>query len=146
MNMGPKRTWVTGGALCSPPFVIDFAISYIACGVTSRFAIFVSHPSSLKYLFRVILLIVLVTQFTAVLHAGSLVTFFKFLSFFVHFRRRPRPGRSYFRPKFIYFFIVGGLYTEALIDRTVTCCSSSSEESVWLLGDISWRARLWNHS
>lgn len=58
----------------------DFAIGFIASDVTSQFAIFVLHRSII--IFRPTLLIVLVAQFTAVLHFGYLVSCNNFLRLF----------------------------------------------------------------
>jgi hypothetical protein len=41
--MGSKGPRITDGAFGPPLFARDFAIGHIACGVTSQFAIFVSH-------------------------------------------------------------------------------------------------------
>jgi hypothetical protein len=49
-------------------------------GVTLKFDIFISHRSDAP--FRVALLTVLVAQFTAVLHAGSMVSCHNFMQFF----------------------------------------------------------------
>jgi hypothetical protein len=51
------------------PFMSDITIGHIALGVTMQFVMLISHHSNA--LFRGILLIVLVTKFTAVLHAGT---------------------------------------------------------------------------
>jgi hypothetical protein len=59
--------------------MMDFAIGHIARGVTLQFANFVPHLSSA--LFRNILLVFRVTQFTFVLHAGFLVSCRTFMNF-----------------------------------------------------------------
>jgi hypothetical protein len=45
-KMGSKGPRITDGTFGPPLFARDFAISHIACGVTSQVAIFVSHHSS----------------------------------------------------------------------------------------------------
>jgi hypothetical protein len=77
--MGPKLPWIADGAFSTPLSERDSAIRRIVWGVTSQFANFVSHLSSA--LFRTVLLTLRVTQFIAVLHAGSLVSCHYFLSF-----------------------------------------------------------------
>jgi hypothetical protein len=87
----------------SAPFVRDFALGHMAWGVTSQFANFVFHLSCA--LFRTILLIFWVTQFTAVLHFGSLASCRNILSFFVCFNKRSGPGISYFWSNFVVFLV-----------------------------------------
>jgi hypothetical protein len=71
---------------------------------------FVSHLSSA--LFRIILLVFRVTQFTDVSHPGCLIYCHTFLSFLLCFNKRSRPSISYFRYKII-VFPVDNLYTES---------------------------------
>jgi hypothetical protein len=59
-----------------PLFVRVFIIGSIGCGATSQFSIFVSSG-----LFRVILLIVFVNQFTAILHFGYGASYHSLLSY-----------------------------------------------------------------
>jgi hypothetical protein len=67
-------------------------MGHIAWGVTSVLLIFVSHRSSA--FLEVIRLIVFVTQLTAVLHAGALVSCHSFLSLCLCFNKWSKPGRS----------------------------------------------------
>jgi hypothetical protein len=60
-----------------------------------------------------ILLIVLVTHFTAVLHAGSQVSCHNFRSLCLCFKRGPRSGRSHFRSESM-IFLVESQHTEAI--------------------------------
>jgi hypothetical protein len=76
----PKRPWMAVGALGPSLFVRDFAIGYIAWGVYSVFASFVSHRSSA--FFCIMRLIDFKTQLTAFLHLGSLVSCHNFLILF----------------------------------------------------------------
>jgi hypothetical protein len=84
--VGHKEPWIADGAFGPPLLERDFGISFIAEGVISQFANVVSHLSSAP--FRTILLIFQVTQFTAVLHAGSLVSCHNFPSFLLCFNKR----------------------------------------------------------
>jgi hypothetical protein len=79
--------------------------------VTSVFAIFVSHRSSA--LIRVIHLMAFVTQLTAVLQAGSLVSCYNFLSLCFCFNTRSKPGRSVFTSK-ILTLLVDTLYADVI--------------------------------
>jgi hypothetical protein len=76
-NVRPEGPWIAIGALGPSLFRRDFAMGHIAWGVTSVLPVFVSHRSSA--FFRVTRLIEFVTQLTAVLHAGSLVSCHNFL-------------------------------------------------------------------
>jgi hypothetical protein len=63
--------------------------------------------------FRTILQILRVTQFTAVLHPGSLVACHNFLSILLCFNKQSRPGILYFLSKIV-VFPVNILYAEAV--------------------------------
>jgi hypothetical protein len=67
------------GALGPSLFKRGFAMGQIACDVTSMLFIFVSYRSSA--FLRVIRPIDFLAQLTAVLHAGSLVSYENFLAF-----------------------------------------------------------------
>jgi hypothetical protein len=83
----------------------------IAWGVTSVLLIFVSHRSSV--FLRVIHLIDFVTQLTAVLHAGSLVSCHNFLSLRLCFNSRSRSEISLFMSEIV-TLLVANLYAEAI--------------------------------
>jgi hypothetical protein len=74
----PKGPWKAVGAFGPTLFICDFAIGHRAWGVTSQFPIFVSHRSNA--FLRVIRLMGLATQLTAVLYAGSRVSGHNFLN------------------------------------------------------------------
>jgi hypothetical protein len=78
--MGLKGPWIANGAFGPPLFMRNFAIGHIDWGVTFQFANLVSHLSS--DLFQTIFPIFGVTEFIAVLHAGSLVSCHNFLSLY----------------------------------------------------------------
>jgi hypothetical protein len=73
-------------------FICDIAIGHRTWGVISQFATFLFHLSSA--FLRLIRLMVLVTQCTAILHAGSQVTCHRFLNLRLRFSRLSTPGRS----------------------------------------------------
>jgi hypothetical protein len=87
-----------------------------------QFVNFVSHLSS--SVFRTILLIFQVTQFIAILHAGSLVSCCNFQSFLVCFSNRSRPDISYFQSKIV-IFLVDSLYARA-IEAAQSCAALSA--------------------
>jgi hypothetical protein len=84
------------------------------------------------------------TQFTAVLHPGSLVSCHNFLIFFLLLRRRSRPGILLFNSDkvILYFDILYADATEDLKARTALSASTSKLSST--LSDIRFEARLWN--
>jgi hypothetical protein len=63
------------------------------------YAVYILVSSLSGALFRIILLTFRVTEFTAVLHAGSLVSCYNFLNCLLCFINRSRPGIGYFRSK-----------------------------------------------
>jgi hypothetical protein len=85
------------------------SIGHRAWGVTSQFHTFVTHISSTFQL--VINLLVLATQLTAVLHAGSLVIYYSFLNFRLCSIRLSRPDRTLLRFESV-ICLVDGLYDE----------------------------------
>jgi hypothetical protein len=104
---------------------------------------FLSRSSAL---FRAILLIVLVTQFTAVLHAGSRVSCHNFLSLCLCFISQPRPDGPQLRSEIV-VVLVDSLYavgTEATKSRAAL--PASVQELIWILGNTKAEARLWSHS
>jgi hypothetical protein len=98
------------GALGPSLFTRDFTMGHIASGVILALHILVSHRSSA--FFRVIFLIDLVTQLTAVLHAGSLVSCHNFRILCLCYNKRSRPGRSLFISDRV-TFLFDNLYAEA---------------------------------
>jgi hypothetical protein len=113
----------------------DFAIGHIAWGVTSQLVNFVSHLSSV--LFRTILLISRVTQFTAVLHALSLVPWHHCPSFLLCFNKWSRPGIAYFPCKVV-VFLVRILDAETIeAEKSRAALSASLGEWSWIFGDVS---------
>jgi hypothetical protein len=112
--------------------------------VSSQFFTFVSHRSSA--FLRVIRLMVLATQLSAVLHAGSQVTFHSFLNLLLCFSRLSRPGRSLFRSEGV-ILLDDSVYTEAIEEvNLLTALSATIPELVWILGEINSEARLRNRS
>jgi hypothetical protein len=69
-NFGPEGLWMTVGPLGTSLFARDLSMGHIAC------------LCGCKFCFRVMRLIAFETQFTSVLHPGSLVSFHNFLIFF----------------------------------------------------------------
>jgi hypothetical protein len=78
-NSRSEEPWMAVGELGPFLFGRDFAVGQLAWGVTSVLLIFVFHRSSA--LLRVIRWTNFVTQWTAALHAGSLVSCHNFLNF-----------------------------------------------------------------
>jgi hypothetical protein len=102
------------------------------------FAIFVSHRSSASL--RVNRLIDFVTQLTAVLHAGSLVSCHNFLSLFFSFNSRSKPGRSLLTSESV-TFLVDNLYAEAMeAVKSRATLSASIPVLISSLGDINSEA------
>jgi hypothetical protein len=118
-------------------------MGHIAWGVTSVLLSLVSHRSSA--FFRVIHLISFVNQFTAILHAGFLVSYHNFLSLCLCFNKRSDPGMSFISESVT--LLVDSLYAEAIeaVKLRVTL-SASTPELISTLGEISSEARLWNRS
>jgi hypothetical protein len=84
-------------------------MGHILWGLNSELPIFVSHRWSA--FFRVIRLISFVTQLSAVLHAGSLVSCHIFRSLYLYFNNWSRPGRSLFISKTV-ILLVDNLYAK----------------------------------
>jgi hypothetical protein len=108
--------------------------------VTSQFPTFISHrPSAFLW---VICLIVLATQLTAVLYAGSQVTCYSFLNFRLCYSKISRQGRSLLRSE-DEIILVDSLYAEAIeAVKSRAAISASSPELIWILGEINSEARL----
>jgi hypothetical protein len=105
--------------------------------------IFVSHLTSACL--RVILLIDLLTQLTAVLQAGSLVSCHNFLSLRLGFNSRSRPRISLFLSESV-TLLVASLYAEAIeAVKSRTVLSASIPELISILGNTSSEARLEIH-
>jgi hypothetical protein len=100
--MGPKGPWIVDGGFGPPLFERDFAVGHLSSGVTSQFGNFVSLLSNA--LLRTILLIFRVIQFTAALHAGSLVSYHHFPNFLLYFNKWYCPRISYFRSEIVIFY------------------------------------------
>jgi hypothetical protein len=108
--------------------------------VTSELLIFVSRRSSA--FLRVIHLIDFVTQLTAVLHAGSLVSCHNFLSLRLCFKSRSRPGVSLFMSESV-ILLVARQYAEAIeAVKSRSGLSASIPVLISILGDIYSKARL----
>jgi hypothetical protein len=132
------------GAFGSSSFKSDYAIGHRPWSVTSQFHTFVSHH--LNAFLRVIHLIVLVTQLTAVLHAGSWVTCCSFLNLHLCFSRLTRPGRYLLRSESVILHL-DSLYAEAIeAVKSLTTLSASSPKLIWILDEFNSEARLWNRS
>jgi hypothetical protein len=139
----PKGPWTAVGASGPSLFIRDFAVGHIDWGVTSQFPTFVSHRSSA--FLRVIRLMVLATQLTAVLHAGSRVTCHSFLNFLC-FSRRSIPGRSLFRFESI-ILLVPILYPDAIevVSDGYGSSSLQSLEADPTENTLSNSSVLWRH-
>jgi hypothetical protein len=97
--------------------------------VISEFGKFVSRLSST--LFQTILLTFQATHFTAVPHAGSLVSCHNFRRFCSGFNKWSRPGILYFQCKIV-VFLVNILYAEAKeAANSCAALSASLEEWIW---------------
>jgi hypothetical protein len=98
------------------------------------FPSFVSHRSSA--FFRIMRLIVFETQFTAVLHAGSLVSCHNFLIFLLYLNRRSRPGGSLFNYDKV-ILLIDSLNSD-VIDavKRRSALSAFTPELISTLGDI----------
>jgi hypothetical protein len=97
--------------------------------------IFVSRRSSTFLL--VIYLIDFVTQLTAALHGGSLVSCHNFLSLRLYFNSRSRPGISLFISESV-TLLVASLYAEAIeAIKSHAALSASTPELISILGDIN---------
>jgi hypothetical protein len=112
--------------------------------MTSQFPTFVSHRSNA--LLRVIRLMVLETELTAVIHAGFRVTCHSFLSLRLCFSRLSKPGRSLLKSESV-MLLVESMYAEAIgAGKSRAALSAFSPELIWILGVIIWDARLWSRS
>jgi hypothetical protein len=87
-------------------------------------------------------LIAFVTQLTAVLHPGSLVSCHNFLILCLLFNGRSRPGRWLFNPDKV-ILLVDSLYAEATeAVKSRATLSASNPDFISVLGDIKFEARL----
>jgi hypothetical protein len=120
---------------------LDFARGHIALGVSSHLTVFYLGFPFFKCPFPVILLIVLVIQFNAVLHAGSRVSCHNFLSLFLCSSSRSMPGISQFRSEIV-IFLVDSIYAEALEAAKSRAALSASVELIWIFGDTKSEAKL----
>jgi hypothetical protein len=93
-KLRPEGPWIAVSALGRSVFRRDFAMCHIDWGVTSELPILIS-PRSSAFL-KVNHLTDFVTQLTAVLHAGSLVSCHNFLSLCLCFINRSKSGSSLF--------------------------------------------------
>jgi hypothetical protein len=108
--------------------------------VTAQFPSFASHHLTAFLWF--VHLMVLVTQLTAVLHAGSRVTCYSFLNLCLCFSRLSRPGVSLLRSESVILH-VDSLYVEAIeAVKSWAALSDSSPKLIWILGEINSEARL----
>jgi hypothetical protein len=104
------------------------------------FVSFVSHRSSA--FFRIVREIAFETQFTAVLHLGSLVSCHNFLILFLYFYNRCRPGRSLFKTDKV-ILLVDSLYADAIdAVKALSALSASTLELISTLDDIRFETRL----
>jgi hypothetical protein len=143
-NLRPEGPWIAVGVLGPSLFQRDLAMGQIAWGVTSVLPVFVSHRSSV--FFGVTRLIEFVTQLTAVLHAGSLVSCRNCFSVRLCFNSQSRQGVSLFMSDSVTLLIASlcAKVTEAVKSRATL--SASTHELISILGDINSEARLWNWS
>jgi hypothetical protein len=132
------------GAFSPSIFMRDFGMGEIGWGVTLVLLIFVSHrPNAFL---RATRLIDFVTQLTAVLQAGSLVSCHNFLSLRLWLGSRTRPGISLFMSESV-TLLVASLHAEAIeAVKSSAALSASTPELITILGEINSEARLWNRS
>jgi hypothetical protein len=117
-------------------FISDFATGHKARVVTSQFFTLVSHRSS------IIRLMVLVTQLTVILHAGSQVTYDSFLNHRLYFSRLSRTGRRLLRFESV-ILLVCSLYTESIKAlKSRAAIPASFSELIRVLGKINSETRL----
>jgi hypothetical protein len=99
-------------------------------------------PNRTSAFLRVIHLIDFLTQLTAVLHAGSLVSCHNFLSFRLCLSSRSRPGISLFMSESV-TLVLASLYAEAIYAvKSRAALSASTHKLNSILGDINSEARL----
>jgi hypothetical protein len=119
-------------------FSRDFAMGQIALCVTSVLYIFLSHRSSA--ILRVIRLIDFVTQLTAVLHAGFLVSCHNFWILRLCFNSRSTPGMSLFMSESV-TLLVASVYAEAIeAVKLRAALSASTPELISFQFDINSEA------
>jgi hypothetical protein len=95
---------------------------------------------------RINLWIVLVTQSSAVLHAGSLASCHNLRSLRLSCRKLSKPESALFRSERV-SLRVDSLYAEAIeAVKAVAAFSASSIVSIWIRGGIKSGARLRNRS
>jgi hypothetical protein len=139
------EAWKTmNSSLCpwSTPLKEGFRSGPYSLRCDLAFPIFVSHRWSAHL--WVTRLIAFETQLTAVLHAGSLVSYHKFLSHCLYFNNRSKPGRSLLICKSVILF-VDSLYAEAIeAAKSRAVLSASTAELILILGDMNSEVRLWN--
>jgi hypothetical protein len=110
----------------------------LRCDLTVFYLIF----HRLSALFLVILLIVLVTQFTTVLHAGYRVPCHNFLSLCLCFRSQSRPDRPQFRPEIVIILVVNVHPGAVEATKSRTALSASVHYLIWIIGNTKPEARL----
>jgi hypothetical protein len=89
---------------------------------------------------------VLATQLTAVLHAGSRVICHSFFNLRLSFGRISRVGRSLLRLESV-ILLADSLYAEAIAAvESRASLSAFSSKLIWILGEINSEAWLWNRS
>jgi hypothetical protein len=140
----PKGSWTAVDAIHPSLSISNFTVCHRAWGVTSQFPTFVSNCSSVFV--WVIRLMVLVTQLTAVLHAGFRVTCHSLLNLCLCFSRFFRPGTLLCGSESV-ILLVDNLYAEAIeAVKLLAALSLLPSELIWTLGDINSEARVWNRS
>jgi hypothetical protein len=114
-------------------------MGHIAWGLTSVFANIVSHRSSA--FFRVMRVIAFETQFTAVLHPGSLVSCHtSSSSSYILTADLDQVDRCLI---LIVILLVDSLYAEATeAVKSRAALSASTPDFIYILGDIKFEARL----
>jgi hypothetical protein len=115
-NLRPKGPCIVVGAFGPFLLIRDFTIGQIALSVISKFPILVFYHSS-SFLW-VIHLMVLVTQLTVVLHAGSWVLCQNVLNFWFWFKKLSKTGRLLFKFESM-TLLVDSLYA---IGYKIMCC------------------------
>jgi hypothetical protein len=142
-DLRPEAPCIAVGALGPSLVRRNFARGHIAWGDLS-ITYFCLPP--FKCLLRVIRLIAFETQFTAALHAGSLVSCHNFRSLCLCLNNRSKPGRSLLRSRSV-ILLVDSLYAEAIeAENSRAALSASTPDLISILGDINSEARFWNRS
>jgi hypothetical protein len=138
---GPR---IAADAFGPSHFIRNFPTVQSAWGVIPKFPTFLPTfqvPFSKSFL---ILAVLLVTQLTAVLHTGSLVSCHNFPGFRLFNSSGFKPGRSVFASEWVCLWTAYMSRQFRLRDRGLHCQLQS--ELIWILGEINSVTKFWNRS